>query len=319
MALFLLSFLYSQFLVSLPYPTTSFEGQIVIVTGSNTGLGFEAAKHIARLNAARLILAVRTPSKGHAAKKAIESANPLSQTKIEVWELDLSNFESVKAFAKRVNTLNRLDVLLENAGMMSRSFKMAEGNEVTITINVLSTELLALLVLPKLKETAKRFGVQPRLTIVTSDLHFIAAFKERHSDDIFAALNEENITNLGDRYAVSKLMEVFFVRELANRIKRNEGVIVNCITPGACKSDFNREATGVAKYAFAAAAAIVARSTEVGSRTLIAGAAAGSESNGEYMENCIVTRYVIFAVKWREADGVDRRHWLRVRRGRNCS
>ena len=201
MASWFLNFLYSQLFISLPSPTHDFSGQIIIVTGANTGLGFEAAKHFVGLNASKVILAIRTISKGEAAKLAIQKSIPNSNTKVEVWHLDLLSYESVKAFAAQVMKLDRLDVLLENAGMMTGKFKLAEGDESTITTNVISTELLALLVLPKLKETATRYGVLPRLSIVASDLHFIAKFPERNSEDVFVALNDEKKANMGmERY-----------------------------------------------------------------------------------------------------------------------
>ncbi|KAL8780690.1 MAG: hypothetical protein Q9194_000793 [Teloschistes cf. exilis] len=86
-------------------------------------------------------------------------------------------------------------------------------------------------------------------------------------------------------------MEVFIVRELARRINQSTEpkVIVNCLTPGACHSDFAREMSGIGTYAFKAAAFVVARSTEVGSRTLVAAAGAGEESHGEYMADSIVS------------------------------
>jgi NAD(P)-dependent dehydrogenase (short-subunit alcohol dehydrogenase family) len=195
-----LNFLHSQLFVSLPYPTYDFSNQTIIVTGANTGLGFEAAKHFVRLNASKVILAVRTLSKGEAAKASIEASSPLSKTIVEVWHLDLSSHESVKQFAAQVMKLGRLDVLLENAGIMTGVFKMVEEDESTITTNVISTELLALLVLPKLRETAEQFGVQPRLSIVSSDLHFVANFPERNCEDIFAALNIKEKANMGARY-----------------------------------------------------------------------------------------------------------------------
>jgi len=65
------TFLHSQVFGTPPYPTQSFANQTVIVTGSNVGLGFEAARHFYRLNCAKLILAVRTVSKGQAAKEDI--------------------------------------------------------------------------------------------------------------------------------------------------------------------------------------------------------------------------------------------------------
>lgn len=65
----------------------------------------------------------------------------------------------MKQFAGQVTKLERLDVLLENAGIMTGVFKMVEEDESTVTTNVTSTELLALLVSPKLKEMAEKFGV----------------------------------------------------------------------------------------------------------------------------------------------------------------
>lgn len=88
-------FLYSQFLVTPPKPTKSFAEQTVIVTGANTGLGLEAARHITRLNATKVILAVRNTSKGEAAKRSIEESTGRLGV-VEVWPLDLSNYESVK-------------------------------------------------------------------------------------------------------------------------------------------------------------------------------------------------------------------------------
>ncbi|KAM0316480.1 hypothetical protein ACHAPQ_011302 [Fusarium lateritium] len=58
----------------IPVPTTSFKGQTIIVTGSNTGLGLEAANHFVRLDADVVILAVRSLKRGEAAKASIESS-----------------------------------------------------------------------------------------------------------------------------------------------------------------------------------------------------------------------------------------------------
>lgn len=88
---------------------------------------------------------------------------------------------------------------------------------------------------------------------------------------------------------MTKLMEIFIVRELARRIAEPK-VIVNCLTPGACHSNFAREMSGIGMYAFKAAAFVVARSTEVGSRTLVAAAGAVEESHGEYMADSRVSK-----------------------------
>lgn len=169
-ASFLTSFLHSQF-TTLPYPTHSFTGLTVIITGANTGLGFEAARHFVRLGAAKVILAVRSLDKGFSAKKDIEHSFAVAENVIEVWEVDVGNWESVRAFCKRVEGLERVDCLVENAGVATPHFEIVERMESTVAVNVVGTFLMALLCLPKLRETAGRFNTVPRLTIVASDAH----------------------------------------------------------------------------------------------------------------------------------------------------
>lgn len=159
-----------------PTPETC-KGATYIVTGSNVGLGLEAARHLSALGAARVILAVRNTRAGEAAKAEIEASTKTSGV-LEVWTLDLSSFDSVKAFAKRVTEqLDRLDGVIENAGVALLNFSLTEGYESTITINVLSTFLLAVLLLPKLKQSAKQFGILPHLTIVASETGFFPESK----------------------------------------------------------------------------------------------------------------------------------------------
>ena len=95
-----------------------------------------------------------------------------------------------------------------------------------------------------------------------------------------------------DRYAVTKLMEILVVRELADRIDQSTKpkVIVNCLTPGACHSDFDRNMKGFDAFIFIVVKALLARTTEVGSRTLVAAAAAGQESHGKYMADSKVSQ-----------------------------
>jgi retinol dehydrogenase-12 len=98
-----------------------------------------------------------------------------------------------------------------------------------------------------------------------------------------------------NRYGVSKLLQVFFVREIASRITASTKprVTINCKTPGACRSEFDRESTGIAKLFGLLLQLLVARTTEAGSRTLVAGIAAGEASHGAYMADCVVARYVL--------------------------
>ncbi|KAL8734847.1 MAG: hypothetical protein Q9166_001199 [cf. Caloplaca sp. 2 TL-2023] len=195
---YILGFFYSQLFITPPIPQQNFHGQTVIVTGSNTGLGLEAARHITRLGAEKVILAVRNVEKGEKAKASIEETTGRKGV-LEVWQIDLTSYESVRQFADRANGLKRLDVLLENAGMMNNVFKMAEEDELTVTTNVISTFLLGLLLLPKLQETATKFNAIPRLVIVTSDLHFTTNLEERKAPSIFDRLNDKETANMSKR------------------------------------------------------------------------------------------------------------------------
>lgn len=192
--------LHTQFIATAPKPTASFQNKTIIITGGNTGLGFEAAKYYLRLRASKVILACRSLEKAEKARIELEKSLSIRSDSIEIWQVDLSSYTSVIQFCERASTLPRLDVLLLNAGIMTKEYRIAEDNESTITINVVSTFLMAFLLMPKLKETAKAFDTVPHTTIVSSDLHFLSDFPERKTGDIFAALNDRNTARMNDRY-----------------------------------------------------------------------------------------------------------------------
>lgn len=277
-----MGFIYSQFFVTPSYPTTSLTGQTAIITGSNVGLGKEAARHIVRLGAAKVILAVRNTTAGEEARQDIISTTKCDSSVVEVWKLDLGSYDSVKAFAKKAESeLDRIDVLLENAGIATDKYKDVEGHESTITVNVVSTFLLALLLLPKLKDTAKKFSTKPRLTIVSSEVHGWTKFAEwKDPNGIFPALDNEKTANMGERYPTSKLLEVLTIRQIAAKFA-GTGVVLNYLNPGLCHSELARD-SGWMLYFMKLA---MARTTEVGSRTLVAAAVAGDESHGKYMHD----------------------------------
>ncbi|KAL8764197.1 MAG: hypothetical protein Q9184_000166 [Pyrenodesmia sp. 2 TL-2023] len=284
-------FLYSQLFVTPAVLQARFDDEVVIVTGSNTGLGLEAARHITRLGASRVILAVRNIEKGEKAKASIEESTSRKGV-VEVWQVDLTSYKSVQEFAQKARELPRLDVLLANAGLMVDKWQMAEEDEVTVTTNVVSTFLMGILTLPKLQETATRFNVGPRLVVVASDLHFLTNLPERKAESIFDELRDEKKANMPD--SVTKLMQVFGVRELAAQINQSKKpkVIVNCLTPGFCYSEFGREMSAFTQFFMGAMRFFLARSTEVGSRTLVAAASAeaGKKSHGEYMADSRVSK-----------------------------
>ena len=92
------------------------KGRIIIVTGANTGLGYENTLTLAR-KGAKVIMAWRNMSKANAALDNVK--REVADADVEVMEIDLSRLESVKAFARSFQAKhNRLDVLINNAGVM---------------------------------------------------------------------------------------------------------------------------------------------------------------------------------------------------------
>ena len=287
-----LQFAYKQLFATLPVPKTAQTGRTHIVTGSNTGLGLEAARHLVHLDAAKVILAVRDTAKGEKAKASLEETSGRKGV-VEVWPLDLGSYQSVKDFSHRCQSLERIDSVIENAGIAAADYRLAEDNESTITVNVVSTFLLALLLLPKLRETAARFNTKPHLVIMSSEVHGHTPFNERKAPEgkILETLNTRETADMADRYQVSKLLEVFFVRELVKEIAKKHpdtkepDVVINFVNPGMCKSELSREAG----WGMTIMKLLLARTTEQGSRTEIHGAiGAGVESHGQYLDCCRV-------------------------------
>ena len=233
---FLAAFIYRQFIHEPPIPTASFKGKTVIVTGASSGLGLEACRWMIRLGVSQIILACRNVEKGEAAAKELQTSTSCPSDTLKLWHLDLSSYASVNAFSDRVKAeLPRLDVLIANAGLGTRTFRTTEDNEETIMTNVVAMSLLAFLLHPKLRETATKFNTQTHITVTGSELYQVASFKERKAPagQLFATLNDKSEANMSDRYNVSKLLAMFVVKQIAALSPLiSSGVIVNCVAPG---------------------------------------------------------------------------------------
>ncbi|KAL2846540.1 hypothetical protein BJX68DRAFT_268625 [Aspergillus pseudodeflectus] len=263
-------------------------GGTYIVTGANTGLGFEAAKHLVRLGAAKVILAVRRPANGETARAEIDAATGTSGV-AEVWALDLSRYDSVKAFAARVeNELDRVDAVIENAAVATGQMILAEGHILPLTVNVFGTFLLAMLLLPKLKESAEKFGILPRLSLITSGSAFDVRDQwEAIRDDPYNKLEAVGAEKLMVSYPISKLMDTLITRELASLLPVEKGkVVINASCPGLCITELDRNMTGTFREELGKLREESGRTAEEGSRTLLAGVALGKESHGRYLTHC---------------------------------
>ncbi|PHH64936.1 hypothetical protein CDD81_3793 [Ophiocordyceps australis] len=281
-----------QFFSCLPRPTEDCTGRTVIVTGANTSLGLEAARHLVRLNAAKVIIACRTVEKGEAACRDIE-ASTQRQGVVEVWQLDLSSFDSVKDFASRANKLHRLDVLINNASSMLMRYSRHEGYETMITVNVISTLLLSILLLPILRQTGSRFNIVPHIVTVSSEAAFLAFFPQRKAKHVLDKLKTDG--SFRERYNTSKLLQLMATRKLAEAIDASHKgrVVVNALSPGLCKTELFRDMSffPVNVVRWLMLHVCLPRSCEVGSRTLLAAAFAGDETHGWWMSSCKLRRY----------------------------
>lgn len=152
-------------------PPDAFKGQTILVTGATSGLGLAAAVHFVNLGASTVIITGRTVARGETAKREIERQTGTNDKDVvKVMELDMSTFAGVKTFADQVKQeVKSVDYVLLNAGMLPTSFRLGkEGFEESIEVNTLSTTLVALLLLPWMKEAGKG---QAHLGVVTSGLH----------------------------------------------------------------------------------------------------------------------------------------------------
>ncbi|XXH01609.1 hypothetical protein Hte_007969 [Hypoxylon texense] len=263
-------------------------GKTAIVTGSNTGIGLECSRQLLGLRLSRLILAVRNEIKGEAAKKDLACGQVGETCMIEVWELNMSLYDSISKFVDRVKTLDRLDIVILNAGVAKLSLELNPhtGHEEVIQVNHLSTSLLAILLLPVLKD--KNPPPQPgRLVIVSSDTAAWAAFKEKDSYPLLPAFDKPEFFNNQDRYATSRLVGQLFLSELAKRVPPTVAII-NFPNPGMCYgTGLNKEADGTLLGVFLKIYfRLLGRTSAVGARALTDAAVRhGDESHGQYLED----------------------------------
>ncbi|KAL2850592.1 hypothetical protein BJY01DRAFT_245432 [Aspergillus pseudoustus] len=279
-------------------------GGIYIVTGANTGLGLEAAKHLVCLGAAKVILAVRRPANGETARKEIDAATGTSGI-AEVWPLNLSSYDSVKAFAVRAEKeLERIDAVIENAAVAAGERILAEGHTLPLTVNVLGTFLLAVLLLPQLRKSSERYGILPRLAFITSSSAFdirgpweairedpfngIDAFGGDELMKTYVRLLKQFPQTGGEAgYPLSKLMDTLLTRELASLLPVEKGkVVINTSCPGLCITELDRNGSPAFREHLRQLREESGRTAEEGSRTLLAGAALGKESHGRYLMHC---------------------------------
>ena len=268
-----------------PAPNTSLSGKTAIITGGNTGLGYEAALQLLGLKLSHLILAVRSPEKGEAAATKLRQLYP--KASVEVWQLDMSLYDSIQAFARRVeNQLSRIDIVLLNAGVIRMNFAMVKstGHEESLQVNYLSTVLLAILLLPTLKAKGPPGGQPARLTIVSAALTLAAKFPNRDANPLLPSFDGPKTFDSEEHYNSSKLLGHMFLWKLVDYVSADD-VIVNLADPAWCKgTELARDVKGGMKVAVKLFGASTGRTKKVGASCFVdAVVNKGKESHGCFL------------------------------------
>ncbi|KAJ3129920.1 hypothetical protein HK098_007674 [Nowakowskiella sp. JEL0407] len=210
-------------------------GKVALVTGGNTGLGYETVKQLA-LKHAKVYMASRTPERAQQAIETLKKEIPNAQ--IEFFQLNLADMKQVKSAASAyVASGERLDILINNAGIMACPFEITkDGYESQFATNHLGHFVLTTTLLPAIEKSAPS-----RIVNVSSDLHSSGP-KE---GILFDKLNDESVMTPWERYGQSKLANILFTKSLAARLGDKQ-VYVNSIHPGVVRTELMRGPTAVA-------------------------------------------------------------------------
>jgi NAD(P)-dependent dehydrogenase (short-subunit alcohol dehydrogenase family) len=198
-------------------------GNCFIVTGANTGLGFEVARVLAG-KGARVLLACRD------AGKAGEAIGRIGAGEMAHLPLDLADLASVRAAAEAASSEPRIDGLINNAGVMIPPLvRTAQGFESQFGINHLGHFALTALLLPKLAAT-------PGSRVVVT-----ASLAHKRGQIHWDNLNAEQGYNRGNCYGQSKLANMLYFAELDRRL-RAAGLPVSALGchPGVAATDLMR-------------------------------------------------------------------------------
>ncbi|GAB3559219.1 protochlorophyllide reductase [Actinopolyspora lacussalsi] len=252
-------------------------GRTVLITGANSGLGLRSAQVLAS-RGARVLLGCRDPERGKQAAERIEgSAHVLP----EVVELDLADLSSVREAASRIRerTGDRLEVLMNNAGVMATPFRhTADGFELQFGTNHLGHAALTWLLMPAL-----RGGRHSRVVTLSSLAHHGSGldttdpnFRRRRYSPLRA-------------YSQSKLANLLFTRELDSRL-RSAGLDITSTAahPGMTATELapnsarHRALPGVVSAAVSKGNTLITQRVELGALPQLYAATAPNVAGGDY-------------------------------------
>lgn len=182
-----------------------FTGKNVVITGANSGMGYESAKSLAKVGA-HVILACRSESKAIEAIDKIK--NEIPKASLEFVPLDLVSFRSIENFVKSLK-VNQVDLLINNAGIMTSEYQTTpQGHEITAGVNHFGHFYLTKLLLPLLLKA------KARVVILSSESH-----RQTLGFNVNKWPQSDKDFGFNSAYAKSKLANILFANELGRRYK----------------------------------------------------------------------------------------------------
>ncbi|MFN3256778.1 MAG: oxidoreductase [Ilumatobacter sp.] len=211
-------------------------GRTILITGANSGIGFEAARALAA-NGAHVVLACRSVPKAEEAAATIAGTDPSGST--EILEMDLADLDSVASAARTfLDTHDRLDVLVNNAGLMATPLKhTVQGYEMQFGVNHLGHFALTGHLLDVLAASGTD-DVPARVVTISSQAH-------RQGKIDVDTFDGSGSYNPWRAYGQSKLANLLFMRELAERCDDADLEIMSLAAhPGGSDTNLGNESAG---------------------------------------------------------------------------
>ncbi|XP_028853065.1 retinol dehydrogenase 14a [Denticeps clupeoides] len=204
------------------------EGKTIIVTGANSGIGKATTVELLKQRG-RVIMACRDQVRAEEVARDIALEAGPGHGEVLVKQLDLASLKSVRGFCDEIiKEEHRIDVLINNAGVYQCPYsKTEQGFEMQFGVNHLGHFLLTNLLLDLLIKSAPS-----RIIVVSSKLY-------KYGEINFEDLNSEQSYDKAFAYARSKLANLLFTYELAQRLE-DTGVTVNALTPGIVNTNLGR-------------------------------------------------------------------------------
>jgi NAD(P)-dependent dehydrogenase (short-subunit alcohol dehydrogenase family) len=205
-----------------------FIGQTVIVTGANTGLGFETARVLASKNC-DVVICSRSIKNGETAVQKI--INEFPNAKVSCLQLDLGSLKSVKQFTEEfLNKYQKLNILINNAGIMFCPKSLtSDGIESQFGVNHLGHFYLTTLLLPILENSATE-SLPSRIINLSSVGQCLFGPPEGIK---FDDINADKSYDALERYGQAKLANVLFTKELHTKFRDTKNILSIAVHPGA--------------------------------------------------------------------------------------